>query len=77
MTVSPNQNQTITVEISIDELKLIHGLTQNCNPDESDELKQTYLSLFVGSGRALGKNFTDDGKFIPDRETNEFYKYGG
>jgi len=68
MKVSPNQNKMITVELSIDELELIHGLTQNCSPNESNELKQTYLSLFVGSGRALGKNFTDDGQLICNRE---------
>lgn len=57
-------NQKFLVELTTDEVRIIRDFTQNCRPDESNELKQTYLQLFVGMSRLLGYDMKDDGSVI-------------
>ncbi len=62
---SINQSKTFTVELTEAEVELIHELTQNCDPINRQTLKDTYLHLFVGMGRLLGKNLDSDGTWAP------------
>jgi len=57
--------KTFTVNLVEAEVELIASLTQNCNPEESQEIKDTYLNLFVGMSRLLGKNIDDNGVWLP------------
>lgn len=54
-------NKKFLVELTSDEVRTIQGLVQNCNPEESEELKKLYLELFVGMSRLLGYDMKDDG----------------
>ena len=53
--------QKFVIEITQEETRILQGLVQNCKPDESDEMKQNYLHLFVGLSKLLGYNIKDVG----------------
>ena len=52
-----------TVQLTIDELKMIRDLTQNnlFSPEETVDEYNTRLSLLVGASRCLGYDINDDG----------------
>jgi len=58
------QERTYIVELTQEEVETIHGITQNHPHPDSKEGK-VFLSLFVDTGRLLGKPFKDDGSLIP------------
>ena len=52
---------TYTVELTEAEVKLIRGLTQNCDPQTDSTQANLYKELFVGMSRILGYDMADDG----------------
>ena len=58
-----NPNKVFHVELTLEEVEFIRGITQN-PVDRDDQDNNVRKSLFVGTSRLLGYNMSDDGIIV-------------
>jgi hypothetical protein len=64
MKLKQKPQTTFDVELTLEEVEYIRGLTQNGTDNESLEQANLRRGLFVGCMRILGYNINDDGSMV-------------
>jgi len=55
---------SVKITLNKQELEVIRDLVQNAHPDDSPEIRQIKVNIFVGCMRGLGYTMNDDGSML-------------